>query len=99
MLPKGKGFISYSDLKELFGLPQVNTEIVNVEMVDGGIEFHIISKEPIKGKTYVANGFNELRRFRTKFDEELTEEFVQILAEMIKAFCEEYSKDRTVDGK
>lgn len=65
MFARGLGFITYEDLKDMFELPE-DSEIIDVKMGNAGVEFNIISKEEIKGKTYLVPRGYGVRRFRNK---------------------------------
>lgn len=70
MLARGRGFMTMEMLKSLFGLPE-DAEIVRIEFVMGGVEFHVVSKEPIERKTYVvADEMMMTRRFRPEMFKE-----------------------------
>ena len=65
MLARGKGFISMEELKNLFGLPE-DSEIVRVNISDEGVEFVVVSAEPIEKKTHITEYPHSVRRFRIK---------------------------------
>jgi hypothetical protein len=62
MLAKGKGYIPFEQLNSIFGLPE-DAQIISAEILDGGIEFKILSKEAIKNKTVKSDSWS-IRRFR-----------------------------------
>lgn len=62
MLAKGKGYIPFEQLNSIFGLPE-DAQIISAEIVDGGIEFKILSKEAIENKTVKSDSWS-VRRFR-----------------------------------
>lgn len=69
MLARGKGFMTMEMLRSLFGLPE-DAEIVRMEFVSGGVEFHIVSKDAIERKTFVTDEYNMVRRFRPEMFKE-----------------------------
>jgi len=76
MIAKGRVFITAESLKTMFNLPD-EVEFLTVERQDahegqGGIEFVIASKEPIKGLTQENPSWSGLntRRVRVPFEQE-----------------------------